>query len=113
MAHIEKRTTAKGVIRYRAQITLKGHPGSRAATITLVGDKVARGQSISGNANVSKHGQALPHDSGTRHGHCEQGVVWLGDNPCSKVARPTEPRGRVRFLDNDERLRLLAACEAS
>jgi|GEM_PF-3189936 len=26
MAHIEKRKTSKGEIRYRAQITLKGHP---------------------------------------------------------------------------------------
>ncbi len=38
---------------------------------------------------------------------------WVNDNPLRKVARPTEPRGRVRFLDDDERERLLAACRAS
>ena len=38
---------------------------------------------------------------------------WLEDNPMRKVRKPTEPRGRVRFLDEDERSRLLLACEAS
>lgn len=38
---------------------------------------------------------------------------WLEINPVSKVKRPTEPRGRVRFLDDDERDRLLASCRAS
>lgn len=34
-------------------------------------------------------------------------------NPLSRVQALQEPRGRVRFLDDDERPRLLAACEAS
>ena len=38
---------------------------------------------------------------------------WVGDNPLRKVARPTEARGRARFLDDNERARLLAACQAS
>lgn len=38
---------------------------------------------------------------------------WLDDNPMRKVRRPKEPRGRVRFLDDDERIRLLDACKAS
>ena len=38
---------------------------------------------------------------------------WVDDNPCRKVTRPSEPRGRVRFLDNDERARLLEACRGS
>jgi integrase len=49
---------------------------------------------------------------------------WLDDSPMRKVSRPTEPRGRVRFLSDDvtnpsgekipgERTRLLEACEAS
>ena len=37
---------------------------------------------------------------------------WMDDNPCRKVTKPKEPRGRVRFLSDDERLRLLAACRA-
>lgn len=38
---------------------------------------------------------------------------WAEDNPCRRVARRKEPRGRVRFLSEEERARLLAACKAS
>lgn len=38
---------------------------------------------------------------------------WVDDNPCRKVTKPKEPRGRVRFLSDDERHRLLDACRAS
>jgi integrase len=38
---------------------------------------------------------------------------WLEANPMQKVRRPPEPRGRVRFLSDDERARLLEACRAS
>ena len=38
---------------------------------------------------------------------------WLESNPFSRVKKPTEPRGRVRFLDDEERDKLLASCQAS
>ncbi len=38
---------------------------------------------------------------------------WLEDNPMRKVTKPKESRGRVRFLSDDERLRLLKACKES
>ena len=49
---------------------------------------------------------------------------WLEDSPMRKVKKPSEPRGRVRFLSEDgtdpkgetidgERTRLLKACQAS
>jgi integrase len=38
---------------------------------------------------------------------------WLEDSPMRKVKKPKEARGRVRFLDDDERQRLLTACQAS
>ncbi len=37
---------------------------------------------------------------------------WLDDNPMRKVRKLKEPRGRVRFLSDDERSRLLEACQA-
>ena len=37
---------------------------------------------------------------------------WADSNPVSNVQRRKEPKGRVRFLSDDERARLLAACEA-
>ena len=36
---------------------------------------------------------------------------WLDKSPMDKVKRPTEPRGRIRFLDDDERKRLLDAAQ--
>ncbi len=38
---------------------------------------------------------------------------WLDESPMQKVRKPKEPRGRVRFLSDDERERLLDACKAS
>jgi integrase len=38
---------------------------------------------------------------------------WVNENPVSKVRKPKEPRGRVRFLTDDERERLFAACKVS
>lgn len=36
---------------------------------------------------------------------------WIADNPCLKVRRGTEARGRTRFLSDDELHRLLDACD--
>lgn len=38
---------------------------------------------------------------------------WLERNPCKQLTKPKESSGRVRFLDDDERDRLLAACRIS
>ncbi len=38
---------------------------------------------------------------------------WLEDSPSSKVTKPTESRGRVRFLEDDDREKLLQACKES
>jgi integrase len=38
---------------------------------------------------------------------------WATENPVRRIKPPREPRGRVRFLSEDERDRLLHACEAS
>jgi integrase len=38
---------------------------------------------------------------------------WLEDSPLQKVKKPKESRGRVRFLDDDERARFLDACKKS
>jgi len=44
---------------------------------------------------------------------CVNEWEWLEDSPMRKVKKPTESRGRVRFLDDDERERFLNACQAS
>ncbi|WP_020564572.1 tyrosine-type recombinase/integrase [Methylosarcina fibrata] len=38
---------------------------------------------------------------------------WMQENPAQKVKKPKEPRGRVRFLNDGERQRLLDACKES
>jgi integrase len=38
---------------------------------------------------------------------------WLTSNPMSNVKKPSKPQGRVRFLDDDERDRLIEACQQS
>ncbi|WP_414041396.1 tyrosine-type recombinase/integrase [Acidithiobacillus sp. M4-SHS-6] len=38
---------------------------------------------------------------------------WLEVSPMNRVAKPTLPRGRVRYLSDDERERLLQACRES
>lgn len=38
---------------------------------------------------------------------------WVDSNPCARVRKLNEPRGRTRYLTNHERENLLKACEAS
>jgi integrase len=38
---------------------------------------------------------------------------WIATNPMAKVKRPRLPQGRVRFLSDEERDRLLRACQDS
>jgi integrase len=38
---------------------------------------------------------------------------WLNENPMVKVSKPKEGRGRSRYLSDEERERLLAACRKS
>jgi integrase len=38
---------------------------------------------------------------------------WCDENPVLKITKPREPRGRVRFLSDQERHQLLEACQAS
>lgn len=37
---------------------------------------------------------------------------WVEENPLRKVSRPKEPRGRTRFLSDEERAELLRVCKA-
>ncbi len=38
---------------------------------------------------------------------------WVDDTPLRRVSKPPAPRGRVRFLDEDELTRLLDVCQKS
>ena len=42
--------------------------------------------------------------------HGVKELRWLERNPCELIKKPDESRGRVRFLSDDERTKLLDAC---
>jgi integrase len=39
--------------------------------------------------------------------------AWLDDSPMRKITKPREPRGRDRFLSDEERQKLMEACSSS
>lgn len=39
--------------------------------------------------------------------------AWVDSNPVQRVTKPKEPRGRLRFLSDDEQARLLNTCQGS
>lgn len=61
------------------------------------------------NATAAKYLAVLSHAFSVAVG--EWG--WLEISPVGKVKKPSLPRGRVRFLSDDERARLLSACRES
>ncbi len=76
-------------------------------------DKLLKGITVKGTirspSTVVRYLAALSH--ALTIGMKEWG--WLDDSPMRKVRKPTEPRGRVRFLDDQERISLLNACKDS
>jgi len=60
-------------------------------------------------ATVNRHLAALS----TMFTACVNEWQWLEDSPMRKVKKPKESRGRVRFLDDADRNKLLKACKDS
>lgn len=75
-------------------------------------DKLSKGKTVRGdrtNATVNRYLAILSHlftVSVKEWG-------WSHENPVLKVSRLREPRGRVRFLSDDERTKLLEICKQS
>jgi integrase len=80
------------------------------ALIAEYRDKIAQGDDQPrSNATVVRYMAALSH--AFTIAIREWG--WLDVSPMTKVSKPKEPRGRVRFLSDDERERLMEACRTS
>jgi integrase len=60
-------------------------------------------------ATVSKYLRVLSHAFNVAIKDWE----WTNSNPVRNVSKPKEPRGRVRYLDDQERHALLDACRSS
>ena len=91
-----------------------GHYTLADATPPLIAeyrDKLARGVTRRGGirspSTVNRYLAALSHAFTVAMKEWQ----WLDDNPMRKVRKLTEPRGRVRFLTDDERKNLLEACK--
>jgi integrase len=39
-------------------------------------------------------------------------LEWIERNPCERIKKPAESKGRVRFLSDEERIRLLEVCRS-
>lgn len=76
-------------------------------------DRLRRGESLSGKpigpAAQVRYLAALSHALSTASREWE----WIEVSPATRVRRPTEPSGRVRFLDHEECQRLLEASRQS
>jgi integrase len=73
------------------------------------GDKVIKTERVRTGATVNRYMAAL--------GHCITTAVkeweWMESNPMPNIKKSSETKGRVRFLSDDERERLLTACQRS
>jgi integrase len=83
------------------------------ALVSEARDKLAAGSTSRGDRRA--HGTVNRYLAALSHA-CTVAVrewAWLDSNPLRKVRKLTEPRGRVRFLDEGELARLLAAARES
>lgn len=71
--------------------------------------EVLRGGKCRAPATVNRYLAALSHAFTVAVNEWE----WLESNPLAKVSKLSEPRGRVRYLTDGERPRLLDACKES
>ncbi|MCX7116424.1 MAG: tyrosine-type recombinase/integrase [Legionellales bacterium] len=76
-------------------------------------DELAKGSTNRGEkrttATVNRYLAALSHALSTAVNMWE----WIESNPLLKIKRHSESQGRVRYLDDDERTKLLEACQQS
>jgi len=72
-------------------------------------EKVVETKRQRNGATVNRYMTALSHCLSVAANEWQ----WFEINPMPKVAKLKESRGRVRFLDDDERSRFLAACQDS
>ncbi|MFO2835450.1 tyrosine-type recombinase/integrase, partial [Legionella pneumophila serogroup 1] len=82
-------------------------------TISLLREELAKGSTNRGErrttATVNRYLAALSHALNIAVNEWE----WIESNPVLKIKKQPESQGRVRYLDDNERARLLEACMSS
>jgi len=108
---LEKQTAQ--LLWWKAQIGKHLLSDVTPALIVEYRDKLALGITVQGNkrsgSTVVRYLAALSHAFST----AVKEWGWIDDSPIRKVTRPKEPRGRIRFLNDDERKNLLKICRES
>jgi integrase len=95
---------------WKAQLGQRTLADITPALLAEYREKLAQGEKQPrSNATVVRYMAALSHAFTIAVREWE----WLEDSPMRKVSKPKEPRGRVRFLSDEERTRLLDACQVS
>ncbi len=98
---------------WREQIGTYALADITPALIAEYRDKLAGGVTLRGTqrspATVNRYLAALSHAFTI----AVKEWGWIEDSPMRKVTKPKESRGRVRFLSDEERARLLKACKES
>ncbi len=108
----QRKTQAAQLAYWREELGAYTLADVTPALIAEVRDKLARTETPRGTmspSTVVRYLAALSHAFSV----AVKEWGWIEDNPCRKVTKPKEPRGRVRFLSDDERQRLLWACRRS
>lgn len=71
----------------------------------------------SSGRNISKRSASTVNRYMTAFGHALTVATneweWMQEHPMKKIAKLSEPRGRVRYLDDEERKKLLEVCQQS
>ena len=132
-AEAKRHTLADVIDRYVASILpQKSHSSIYMQTLQLNWWKAQLGQCVLADitpALIAEYRDKLACDNGIRRKNstvrCYHAALshtftiavrewgWLDDSPIRKVSKPKEPHGRIRFLSDEERLRLLDACKVS
>ena len=60
-----------------------------------------------GNSTLNRYLAALS----TVFGCAVKDLMWMDKNPCSRLRKKPEPKGRIRFLSKEEKTRLLSNCD--
>lgn len=83
----------------------------RDKLLSSTGRDVSKGSNVAQRspATVNRYMMALGHALTIATNEWE----WIHENPMKKISNLPEPRGRIRYLRDDERERLLETCKAS
>jgi len=107
----DARTRGQQLAWWRAEIGHRTLAEAGPDVLAETRDKLAREPKANGEprspATVNRYLAALSHVFTT----AVREWRWADHNPLAKVSKRKEPRGRIRFLDDRERERLLAACD--